>query len=509
MLLLNSRGFAYRLLVAVFIYAAVSTSVITACTGPFNGSRSENGKNGETGVQYPLSVSSNGRFIQDSAGTAVLINGDAAWSLAARLDTADIDRYLDDRSDKGFNAIYVNAIERFFSDSPPTNAAGEPPFDATVEVDGIEYPAFDAPNEKYWEHIDATLQAAHERDIVVFLFPAYLGWQHSYQGWADVIAANGVDRMGAYGEFLGRRYRDQPNIVWMMGGDWGPESGGRDLTDEINALAEAIGENSPGHLMSGHSRRGRSALDDYNEPWLDVNTAYGDNVTTPERIYDEYKQEPPMPFFYIEGYYENENDITPAELRAQAYWSITGGAFGQFFGNHPIWFFGNAGDYGGSVILYTGSDEGQSWRDALDSPGSREMRHVGALLRSRPFERLIPDYDEDQVMTDGKGQLDQLEESYSGSAVASDQSFFVAYIPEKRPVTIDVSRVGDGDVVAWWFNPRNGDATAIDLEGLSAPEEPTSATADELIFEPADVGDWVLVIDAVSAGFSAPGNAVW
>jgi Protein of unknown function (DUF4038) len=75
-------------------------------------------------VKFPLAVSGNHRHLEDSAGAPFLVVGDTAWSLVAQLSEADIDRYLDDRAARGFNAIIVNLLEHKFASRAPANHQG-------------------------------------------------------------------------------------------------------------------------------------------------------------------------------------------------------------------------------------------------------------------------------------------------------------------------------------------------------------------------------------------------
>ena len=85
-----------------------------------------------------------------------------------------------------------------------------------------ETPDFTTPNEAYWSGIDALLARLNEHGILAFAFPAYVGYAgNSDQGWMGEMVANGPSRMRAYGEFIAKRYAHQPNIVWMLGGDFG------------------------------------------------------------------------------------------------------------------------------------------------------------------------------------------------------------------------------------------------------------------------------------------------
>ena len=57
-----------------------------------------------------LVVSPNKRFLQTSDGKPFFWLGDTGWLLFKNLDRADAERYLDDRSRKGFNVIQVMVL---------------------------------------------------------------------------------------------------------------------------------------------------------------------------------------------------------------------------------------------------------------------------------------------------------------------------------------------------------------------------------------------------------------
>ena len=54
----------------------------------------------------------------------------------------------------------------------------------------------------------------------------------------------------AYGKFLAERYKDEPNIIWMIGGD----IRGDNKTEVWDALANSIRSIDKGHLMTFHPR---------------------------------------------------------------------------------------------------------------------------------------------------------------------------------------------------------------------------------------------------------------
>lgn len=75
---------------------------------------------------------------------------------------------------------------------------------------------------------------------------------------------------------------------------------------------------------------------------------------------------------------------------------------------------------------------------------------------------------------------------YTVTALATDGSFALSYLPTKRTLTINPSKLSGAKVNAGWFNPRTGETTPI---GSVIGKERHD-------FEPPADGDWVLVLDA-------------
>ncbi|MEL6772902.1 MAG: DUF4038 domain-containing protein [Bacteroidota bacterium] len=468
----------WRILAGALLLALVATPWIAGCdflrssddTTPLTPTPV-----GPIDLRYPLQFV-DGRYLADASGTPVFLSGDAAWSAIANLTREEMVRYLDDREARGVNAVYVNLIEAAFSNQTPphTNVYGDPPFDAVLDSNDLELD-FTTPNEAYWTLVDDFLAYAEARGIVVFAFPAYAGWQQGNDGWGSGIDANGPDNLRTYGTFLGARYRTQPNIVWAAGGDWGP-TGPFDLVAEYDALKGGIQDAGASQLWTGHGGQ-ESGVDVYGYLGLDMNTTYRyPPQQVPEAVINDYFRDDRLPFVFFEGYYEGEFDVTPRELRYQAYISILGGAFGHFYGNSPIWFFGDG------------------WEDALDAPGARSMTHLASLMRSRPFARLIPDYEfePESALRGGRGDLDT---GYAVISVANDGSSLVAYAPDERAITLDLSVLADATAQLWCFDPATGASTDL---GTGTGTQTFEACASS--------EDYVIVADAASRDFAAPGT---
>ncbi len=410
---------------------------------------------------YPIRVGPDHRHVVDQQGAPFLIQGDAPWSIISGLTREEEEQYLENRRQKGFNSIIVNLIEHKFHG--PVDRYGEGPF--TTPGD------FSTPNEKYFEHADWVIRKAAEKGIQVFLAPIYLGYIHTDEGWVEEALANGPEKCRGWGRYLGKRYRDFDNLVWIMGGDRNPETARVD----IDAVAAGIKEFDSRHLFTAHCHPENSAVDQYkNDGWLDLNDTYSYGIVH-RMLLADYDRTPAMPYFLIETTYEGEHNASAVQIRRQAYWALLCGATGQFLGNRPIWLF----------------DPG--WQQAMDATGSQDMMRLKALFTSRPWFDLVPD-EKHEVVVDGIGEFRGLD--YLAAARTSDGGTVIAYLPTTRTFTVDLSKVSGTAAQAWWYNPRTGKTD-------SAGE---FATGTKQKFTPPSDGDWVLVVDDTARNLAAPGK---
>jgi hypothetical protein len=411
---------------------------------------------------YPIRVSPDHRHLVDQSGAPFLVQGDAPWSLIVGLTREEAELYLETRRRQGFNSIVVNLIEHKFRG--PVNRYGQGPF--TTPGD------FSTPNEKYFEHADWVIKKAAEQGFQIFLAPIYLGYIGTDEGWVEEALKNGPEKARTWGRYVGKRYRDFDNLVWMIGGDRNPDTARVD----VDAVVAGIREFDSRHLITAHCHPENSAIDQYkNEGWLSLNTTYTYNIVHGMLLRD-YNRTPPMPFILTESTYEGEHNASAVQVRRQAYWAILCGATGQVMGNRPIWLF----------------DPG--WEAALKSTGAEDMSRLKALFTSRPWDRLVPDQKHD-VMVDGLGEFRGLD--YLAAARTEDGATVIAYLPTARAFTVDMTKIAGQSAKAWWFNPRTGKSDA-------AGEFPTTGKRQ---FTPPGDGDWVLVMDDASRNAPAPGHS--
>lgn len=448
-----TSGFAMRLR-AVLILLALAPGLAAA----------------ETRSAFPLKVSANQRYLQDAGGSPFLVVGDTAWSLIAQLKPDEIAAYLADRQRRGFNAVIVSLIEHKFADKAPAMIDGTQPFLGPGD--------FARPNPAYFDRAHEAVRAAHQRGISVWLCPAYLGWAGGDEGfWQDIKKA-GPGALRRYATFVGQRFKDLPNIVWMIGGDYALPENERWAGHEI-----ALGLRGGGaqQLITAHGGQ-TTAVDTFGDPpWLALDTVYRYQEDLWRPLQANWSKKPVRPYVMIESAYEGEHQATPARIRAQAWWSMTSGACGQFFGNNPIWYFD------GKAYDFAKRKSAPNWRAALDLPGSRDISRLAALFNTLPWHTLEPDL-EGRVLTAGAGDG----QDRATCAISADGCLAVVYLPSPRAVTVNLARFAR-PVTARWFDPASGDFRP-------ASDKPHPNTGEASFSDPggnsAQQLDGVLVLEA-------------
>jgi hypothetical protein len=417
---------------------------------------------------FPLRVAADGRHLSDPSGAPVLVNGDTAWSLIAQLNEADIARYLDDRASRGFNAIIVNLIEHKFASRAPNTLAGVAPFLGPGD--------FAHPNPAYFDYAHAAVAEANKRGIAVWLCAAYLGWDGGDEGFFKDIKAAGPAALRQYGRFVGERFKDLPNVVWMMGGDFALSPSDRWAGDE---LAAGLREGGGTQLMTAHGGQ-TSAVETYgDQSWLAIDTVYSykDDLRPP--LLEAWNRRPVRPFVLIETIYEGEHDSKPERIRRQSWTAMLSGAAGQFFGNNPIWHFDGP-------TLFPAPD---TWQQALDDPGSQDMTRLGSFFRVHRWAQLEPTEAPVATMAGNTPGVPA-----PVSAATPDKTLTIVYVPSLG--TVPQAVVLDRELLAHvssaeWFNPAKDGAT-VDTEFRRHPNGTLWTPGDN----GAHAGDWVLVLQA-------------
>ena len=430
------------------------------------------------GADWPLRINANGKYLEDQAGTPFLIVGDAGWELTTQISDSEAISYLNDRQAKGFNAVEVRVIGHSFQRNAPNDFYNNHPFTNGPSDWSVR-------NEAYWSRADVIVTAAKARDMVILMFPAYLGWTCGSQGWCADMLSQTNTAMSNYGAWIGNRYKDYGNVIWMTGGDADCSDYGNACARN-NAVVSGIRSSDADAIFSAEPKPEQIGGIDSYVGLLNINAlyTYGDQVAMVSRAYSSG-----APFMFQEGYYENEHGTTLWVQQNQALVTyLGGGLIGHVFGSCPLWSFGSATGYCDS-----NSSPFNSWTNNLASSGSISMGAIGKLMRSRAWATFVPDYS-NVVVTSAKGSGN----SYHATARQSNGETVMVWCPNTSVVTVDMAKVGGTQAKVWWWNPD--DDTAVLLG--------TYNTAGSRSFTPSSARK-VLVLDNEASNLAAPGTTVY
>ena len=415
----------------------------------------------EAAPAFPLKASADGRYLTDSAGTPFFYHADTAWALTKKATLAEAEEYFALRANDGFTAVQLHTVSK--EAGPVKNVNGDEPF---APLDDIL-----KPNEAYWRHFDDILAAAEKNGLLAAVSALWMRWGgRDREGWrAQLTEANAP----AYGEFLGHRYAARKNVLWILGGDDKPHEN----PAAIALLAQALKAAAPHHLITVHNQPEHSSAAFFGgEPWLDINAAYTYRETPPHVLAEWNRPGKPRPIFLIESGYEHESNDerggSAQRVRRQAYGAILNGALmGHAYGHREVWRFS------------------EKWREGIADIGSRQMRHVRDLFATRAWWRLVPDQLHELVPSRVE-RVSPGDPAYASAARAGDGSFALVYLPEGKPLVVDLRTVPKAN--AHWFDPTDG--SRREAKGGPWRETPWQ------LFDPpgknaAGDADWVLVLE--------------
>ena len=417
---------------------------------------------------FPLKPSPDYRYLIDAHNVPFLMVGDSPQALIGNLSPHQAEIFMRNRERHGINALWINLLCNSYTacNADGSTYDGIEPFTTNGDIS--------SPSSAYFDRAAAMIHLAAAHHMVVLLDPIETG------GWLDVLRANGLGKARAYGRFLGRRFRDYPNIIWMSGNDF---QSWRNSSDDalVRAVANGIAATDPGHIQTAELSYYVSATyDDRN--WRHVarlNAVYTYRPTY-AKLRQEYRRHDFAPTFLVEANYEFEQNGgtdggAPPNLRHQEYWTALSGTTGQLYGSAYSWRL--QGD----------------WRHNLDTVGIRQLGYMKHLFENRPWYRLVPDWAH-KVVTGGRGQFSKSDsidtDTYATAASTPNGKLVIAYMPDLRTFTVDMTRLA-GRALARWYDPTDGTYHFVGRfpntgSRTFTPPGPNGAGD----------GDWVLVLSA-------------
>ena len=396
-----------------------------------------------------LTVSPDGRYLQHENGAPFFWLGDTGWLLPERLTREDADFYLDACRDAGFNVVQVQTVNGV----PARNAYGK-----LSMPDGFDFSKIDEEGEDgYWQHMDYIIKKAEQNGIYIGMVCIWGGLVK--QGLMD------AEQAVSYGTFLANRYKESPNIVWIIGGD----IRGDVKTEVWESLARTIRGIDHNHLMTFHPfGRTSSIYWFHNAEWLDFNMFQsghrrydqtrgdGDDSAQASIAEDNWRYveaglaaEPAKPILDGEPSYEEipQGLHDPSEpwwkapdVRRYAYWSVFAGAFGHTYGHNSI------------MQMHTGNKPGgygaiKSWREGLQDPGFNQMQYLKKLILTFPFFERVGD----QSVIAGENGF-----RYDRAVATRGNDYLLVYTYTNKPMQIDLGKISGAKKNVWWYSPADG-----------------------------------------------------
>ncbi len=407
-------------------------------------------------VPGPIKVSPNGRYFVGRDGKPFFWLGDTAWPLFARYSTSDAEAYLRNRATKGFTVIQCVIAWPL----PSRNPEGDVPPMLSVPFANVfgekpwlnDNPA--APNEAYFKQVDKIVSFANQQGLVLAILP-------TWGGFVNQSKLLNLQNARTYGHWLGARYKDATNIIWVNGGDRMPVG----FEDVYRELARGLREGDSGaHLITYHICGWHSTSQFFHgENWLDFNMIQ--TWTDWPKIYPAVSADlamtPPKPVVLAEGAYENGPEyplgpITPLIVRRQAWWAVLAGGFFTY-GQNQMWRMA------------------EGWEKTFDTPGAAQVCLMKKILAAYPWWDMIPDQGLFDSGVSSERTLNAAMRSVKGDLA-------IVYLSSQCRVFLHLDKILTKNVKVTFINPATGERK----------DGGTFATGNltDAVFPPAQVHDF-------------------
>jgi hypothetical protein len=495
---------------------------------------------GVSNNSFPVSISANGRYLVHPDGTPFLLCADTTWSLFEDIPLASLNTYFSTLISQGFNAVSSNAMEHHYTlVKPPKERGGLLPF--TQKMDGTTFTGSpngttgaagtqgqfasdnysninnQAPdctfiNNSYWTTVETILNAALASGLIVLIWPGYLGFHRNDEGWLNemvvwdaVTGAGGFtgqsfanpakSKMWNYGAWMAARWKNYPNLIWVMGGDYGSN------TQTLSTAESAAVSNLMAGLKSVAGQASLLFTAHWDRPALstdtvlaagsfDLNGCYADESVA-ELARRGFAASPTKPVIGLEYFYELDLFGGSAPFRKYPYWQFLGGVAGGFYGHEQLWRFD------------TGSP-GTDWTTLLATQGRLDAARQFALWKTLPWHRLKPSGLGGMIslITAGGGTASPQSTTYVAAAATSEGDLLLAYIPPDHTGTITVAMTAmAASARARWFDPTNSSFTAIGVIANTGTHVFTTPATNN-----AGDTDFLLVLDTPAGAFTGSGD---
>lgn len=453
-------------------------------------------------ANWPWKVSANGRTFTLQDGTPVQMFADAEWFAINHGSQADLSTLYKGIGDLGYNAVLTSLLEHagggaWGEINAPNDLANNPPFLTPDQLD--------TPNDTYFDNVRLAIQKAACMGLQVVMFYTYAGYQGGAQGWEAVVTAahNTNTVCFNWGVYLGNKFGDLPNVVWMNNGDHNQSgtaltryqqilAGIQSITRVHQVSSELDNPNSLATSQSGYTYGRDPAVSDETFDWFYAwgPGGNGQTYTTALAAWDDTVATIPViagETIQIDAGF-NVHD-SREEVRTQYHWAMTSGAMGSNFGQTGRWNWQS-----GAAGLAT-----------LTSAGTLDASYAAAFYKSIPSWHLL----RPSGTASGRAGRDLVGTGVGSgdtrvtSCMSSDGVSLLVYFPQTGASATQTAQVDlrsmAGPCLAEWWNPTDGTRTTSGGGATGGAYSLANSLSTASFTTPGSNGtrnDWVLRIQS-------------
>ncbi|MCF0039587.1 apiosidase-like domain-containing protein [Dyadobacter fanqingshengii] len=394
--------------------------------------------------KFPLRISPNGRHITDNNGVPFLMVADVAWQMLRKLGYNDAIQYMDTRKSQSFNTFLVQLLPAL---------PNQRNFNKTLPFQDND---ISRPNKLYFDYFDKIIAAAKERNLVVGIVVSRKSWNALFDAQNAAVWKN-------YGAYVGKHFAKYSNVIWIVSEEE------YQTAAQFEAIADGIRSVSEGQILASLSTCSPTSVNDSSKVRSDLKFIIPDSTVTPAEYaalanWQKNSAEAALrPFLIANSEFPKEITDQSVLIRNQAYQSIMSAA-------------------AGFCHMSTIKNFNPTWKVNIGKDGAEYIHELVKILKGIPWEYMQPENVSELLP-------DSADKAEIGIVSLSNKKMSMLYLPESRPVRLNLNYLNGKDFGAVWYSPRTGKRwTGGDFKATP-----------EAIVQPPDSQpgwDWILLIGA-------------